>query len=288
MNTNDDSQPLDASSPTAPFRIVSVKGRIGRIRLIAYPIGLGFLISLPLFGLVSVADPEGTAAIAVITILGLVYLVMNGVWTVRRVQDFDGPMWLSAIFVLTMLFVPVVNLVLWFIPGTKGDNRYGRPPPPNSAGVYVLAFMMPVVVIVGIMAAVAIPAFFDYKVKAKLQEGVNFANAHRTALGIACSEGKFRAGLSHSEIACSEGKFRAGLSHSELGLAAPEDYSSEHVEHIAVIPVGPQAAEVVVTYREIGNAIAAGQTVVFIGTCRGTDMEWRVAGSVAEKFLPRI
>lgn len=240
--------------------------------MIAYPIGLGFLISLPLFGLVSVADPEGTAAIAVITILGLVYLVMNGVWTVRRVQDFDGPMWLSAIFVLTMLFVPVVNLVLWFIPGTKGDNRYGRPPPPNSAGVYVLAFMMPVVVIVGIMAAVAIPAFFDYKVKAKLQEGVNFANAHRTALGIACSEGKFR----------------AGLSHSELGLAAPEDYSSEHVEHIAVIPVGPQAAEVVVTYREIGNAIAAGQTVVFIGTCRGTDMEWRVAGSVAEKFLPRI
>ena len=54
---------------------------------------------------------------------------------------------------------------------------------------FTLIELMIVVAIIGILAAVAIPAYQDYTVRAKIQEAVNLSNPHRTSLGIACSEG---------------------------------------------------------------------------------------------------
>ena len=56
----------------------------------------------------------------------------------------------------------------------------------NQKG-FTLIELMIVVAIIGILAAVAIPAYQDYTVKAKVGEGVNLSHPHRTALGIACS-----------------------------------------------------------------------------------------------------
>ena len=58
---------------------------------------------------------------------------------------------------------------------------------------FTLIELMIVVAIIGILAAVAIPAYQDYTIKAKVQEGVNVSNPHRTAIGIACSEGALAA-----------------------------------------------------------------------------------------------
>jgi len=171
-----------------------------------------------------------------------------------------------------MIFVPIVNLLLWFIPGTKDDNRYGPPPPPNSAGVGVLAFLMPTVAIVGILAAVIFPAYHDYTVRERMQKDVNISNAYRAAL----------------QISCAKGEFRPGLPDVKRTLGDPQQYTSEYVESITVVDLSQQIAEITVTYRAIGNAITAGQTVIFIGTCRDAVVDWEVAGTVAEKFRPRI
>ena len=48
------------------------------------------------------------------------------------------------------------------MPGTRGANNYGKPPPPNTTGAVVLACIVPVIMIVGIVAAIAIPAYQDY------------------------------------------------------------------------------------------------------------------------------
>jgi len=240
--------------------------------MIAYPVGLGFILILPLLLVPGVPKFDSAPVIVGITILGAIILVLTGIWTIRRVQDFNGPWWVSAIFVLTMIFLPIVNFLLWVIPGTKGENRYGPPPPPNGAGVVILAFLLLGLPVIGIVAAIVIPAYFDYSVMAKVQEGVTLSNPHRSALANACREGKLG----------------QELYYSTFGISEPSSHTGKYVKSVAIADVSSQVAEVTVTYRAIGNAITDGQTVDYIGTCRGAEVYWEVAGTIPEKFRPEI
>ena len=56
--------------------------------------------------------------------------------------------------------------------------------PPNGVGVILLALLMPIVFILGILAAIAIPAYSTIRF-GQVQEGVSLSNPARTALGIA-------------------------------------------------------------------------------------------------------
>jgi hypothetical protein len=52
--------------------------------------------------------------------------------------------------------------------GTPGENRYGAPPPPNGTGVIVAAWLtLGIPVIVGILAAISLPAYQNYVMRAK-------------------------------------------------------------------------------------------------------------------------
>lgn len=54
---------------------------------------------------------------------------------------------------------------------------------------FTLIELMIVVAIIGILAAIAIPAYQDYTVRAKISEGPTLASPLFTAIGIACSDG---------------------------------------------------------------------------------------------------
>ena len=54
---------------------------------------------------------------------------------------------------------------------------------------FTLIELMIVVAIIGILAAVALPAYQDYTIRAKIQEGVSLSDPARLAVGQACSEG---------------------------------------------------------------------------------------------------
>jgi len=54
---------------------------------------------------------------------------------------------------------------------------------------FTLIELMIVVAIIGILAAVAIPAYQDYTVKSKVTEGTSLATPALTAMGVLCSEG---------------------------------------------------------------------------------------------------
>ena len=60
--------------------------------------------------------------------------------------------------------------MFWFIPGTSGSNRFGAPPPPNSTGVILLALILPIIFVIGIVAAIAIPAYQDYATRARASQ----------------------------------------------------------------------------------------------------------------------
>jgi hypothetical protein len=97
----------------------------------------------------------GLAAVVVISVL----------LTIQRCHDMNMSGWLSL-----LLIVPLAPLVFWIVPGTQGANRFGNPPPPNSTGAVVLALILPVLFVVGILAAIAIPAYVDYQKRAQLSQ----------------------------------------------------------------------------------------------------------------------
>jgi uncharacterized membrane protein YhaH (DUF805 family) len=152
----------------------SFSGRIGRIRYMAYSMGMMLLFSF-IAGILGAAmapimsDPSGEAAGVVSGLLMIVVyafiVVASFVLAIRRLNDFDASGWWSL-----LLFVPLVNgifgLALWFVPGTKGGNRFGPEPPPNTGGAIFLALLMPIIAVIGILAAIAIPQYQAYVEKA--------------------------------------------------------------------------------------------------------------------------
>lgn len=144
----------ESASPYEPVKIFSTAGRIGRARYITYGVGI-YLLFGALGAVLSLAIGPLGSVIGVLAALIVAYTL-----TMQRCHDFDTTGWLALV-----MLVPIANLIFWFIPGTDGPNRFGRPTPPNSVLTLVLVWALPLVVVGGIVAAVAIPAYNQYLIR---------------------------------------------------------------------------------------------------------------------------
>ena len=149
-----------ASGGYSTINIWSPKGRLGRVRYIAYSVGFGTLFNIAGAALAALSGEPfasvfiGVAFIAVICIHTLL--------SVQRAHDFNTTGWLAMLAI-----IPVLNLIFWFIPGTQSENRFGKQTPPNSIGVVIAGWIVPIVMIIGILAAIAIPAYLDFVERAQ-------------------------------------------------------------------------------------------------------------------------
>jgi len=138
---------------------------------------------------------------------------------------------------------------------------------------FTLIELMIVIAIIGILAAIALPAYQDYTVKAKIQEGVSMSASMRTAMGVACSEANLSASISDDDMNYS-------------GTAG--DYAGKYVKTITPSSTGATNAGIEIVYVDIGSAVSDGETVTYTGVCDAqTGLTWTVAGTVDSKFYPK-
>jgi uncharacterized membrane protein YhaH (DUF805 family) len=154
----------DASGATQPVKLWSARGRIGRLRWFGWQM-IGSLALMPLLfvgGLLSAAAGTETIAYGVIALGYLAFAVFVGLLTIQRAHDLGWSGW-AALIVL----IPLVGLIFMILRGNAGANRFGAPPPPNPRGMGWAVAVPVVLMVVGIVAAIALPAYQGYALKAR-------------------------------------------------------------------------------------------------------------------------
>ena len=230
---------LDPGGEYGEVKILSAQGRLGRVRYLGYGMGLSILIMLVVGILAGVAGAGGVggASVAQLLIVAayVAIMVVQVLLTIQRAHDFNSSGWMSL-----LMFVPLVNLIFLVIPGTPGENRFGHRPPPNTVGVIVLACLLPLVFVGGILAAIAIPAYQDYTIRAQVSEGLNLAAAAKAAV----AETFLKDGT------VPEDRAAAGMS------PAATDSRGKYVASVEI-----EQGTILVTYGAEANAVLAGKVL---------------------------
>ncbi len=129
---------------------------------------------------------------------------------------------------------------------------------------FTLIELMIVVAIIGILAAVAIPAYQDYTIRAKVTEGLSLASAGKTAV---------------SEYFSANGTLPSD--NTTAGMALPTEISGNSVSQVAVSTDGV----ITVTFSA---ATIKDQTLALTPTTTAGKIRWDCAtgGTLEGKYRP--
>ena len=129
---------------------------------------------------------------------------------------------------------------------------------------FTLIELMIVVAIIGILAAVAIPAYSDYTIRAKVTEGVGMAAAAKTAI---------------SEYRLS----KAGFPPTNVSAGMSNTISSQFVSGVQVGAGGT----ITVTFTNTASTNIGGKTLIYTPTFTNSTVQWScTAGTLDSKYRP--
>ena len=133
---------------------------------------------------------------------------------------------------------------------------------------FTLIELMIVVAIIGILAAVAIPAYQDYTIKAKVSEVGSLTAPALAQIGVMCSGGTMP----------------LAINNLAADMPLPVSISGKYVLSVEI----GAASVVTATMRvmpELQNA--SGKLVTYTPTCGVGSLTWVIGGDMPPKYLPK-
>lgn len=161
-------QPVPEASPYAPprapvgiatqefaeLKVMSVHGRIGRVRYLAWTLALTLIMLVAAGCCALLATISLTLGGLMGAVVAAAFICVSVQIGVQRCHDLGWSGWL-----LLLNLVPFVGsvfpILLVVMPGNTAANQYGPPPPANSQAIKVLAWLWLVVLVALIAAGVA-------------------------------------------------------------------------------------------------------------------------------------
>ena len=135
---------------------------------------------------------------------------------------------------------------------------------------FTLIELMIVVAIIGILAAIAIPAYQDYMIRSKISEGLNLAAAAKLAV---------------AETYDSTGRYMQGTTPNNASYGLPD---ADSIVGTYVTSIGTTAGTgvITITYFNVKPTDVDGKTVTLTPTASAGSMKWECSSSIASKYLP--
>jgi len=136
---------------------------------------------------------------------------------------------------------------------------------------FTLIELMIVVAIIGILAAVAIPAYQDYTIRAKVTEVMGLGAAAKTSV---------------SEYYISQGSMP--LTEALAGIEAVGTvYATDYVQSLNYAQVDNNNGTITMAVNALGGDAAAGETVIFAGLGSAQGVAWTCNGGTLDaKYKP--